>query len=129
MFLSPDNSHDSSDSSTISGRRVDEDRNFGDANPEFDRRSPLPMAGERSRQSEVCSFREVVEAVGRGRCARMPISFERFRATASDHAKCARNSTRRSHSERPTGKSSAACLSPKSIKYLAVLAFLRALLA
>ena len=63
---------------------------------------------ERSRQSEVCSFHEVVEALGRGRCGRMPISFERFHATASDLAKCARNSTRWSHSERPAGKSLAA---------------------
>lgn len=81
---------------------------------------------ERSRQSEVCSFREVKcwrcwpwQVVGR-----IPISFERFRATATDLAKCSRNSTRRSHSERPAGKVRGCLLSPKSIKYLAVLAFL-----
>lgn len=67
------------------------------------------LTGERSRQSEVCSFREVkwklLVVAGGGR---IPISFERFRATATDLAKCSRNSTRRSHSERPAGKSTAA---------------------
>lgn len=82
-----------------SGNLISQVGNFGNA-----------LAGaERSRQSEVCSFREVkweVLVVAGG--GRIPISFERFRATATDLAKCSRNSTRWSHSERPARKSVAA---------------------